>query len=187
MEETSAKEAKEVKEVCRICQEELRNAPRGSDKEPVASKCDPDLGHVFHRVCYEEWLQGKQAINKTCPICQRDPLAEVRVEKARKATMARIIRKKQYESGITGKLRLMYGAAREASTVYWREQIAPNARTAALVVFGVVFVLCVLVLGISRLKQHTLDALVSDGIIIDKELDDDMVVTTLEKIKKGEL
>ncbi len=171
-------------EVCSICQEEVANAPQGSDREPVASKCDPKLGHVFHRMCLEEWMAGKQAINKTCPICRKDPLAEVRVERARKATMARLARKKQYESGVTGKVRLMYKATHAATTTYWREQIAPNARTVATVVFVVVLFLCLIVLGVARLKQRLLETARADGIPIQ---DDDLVVTTLKKIKQGEL
>lgn len=188
MEDTTAPAGEEdAREMCTICQEELENARPGSDREPVASKCDPKLGHVFHRVCLEEWLAGKQAINKTCPICRKDPLADVRVERARKATMARIARKKQYESGVTGKVRLAYGATQTAVTTYWREQIAPNARPVAIGVFVAVLFLCLIVLGVSRLKQRLLDTARADGIPLAPGVDDDLVVTTLKKIKQGEL
>lgn len=174
-------------EVCSICFEPLENAPIGSDREPVATKCDPTLGHVFHRVCIEEWMAGKQAINKTCPICRKDPLAEVRVERARKATMARLARKKQYESGVIGKARLVYRATHAAATTYWREQIAPNVRNVAIGVFVVVLLLCLIVLGVDRLRRRVAEKLLADGIPVPIGLDEDIVATTLKKFKQREL
>ncbi len=163
-------------EECAICLEELCNTFPGSDKEPVASRCDPTLGHVFHRRCYDEWLSGEQAINKTCPVCRRDPRADARVERARKATLARMDQKKKYAGygGAIGKARRLIDATKS----YWNEFVRPYAWSVSTGIFVAILMLTLAVLLSARLSKTTttLTTTTTSG--------DDSVVASIEKAFK---
>ena len=155
---------------CTICLRLLENATPGTLDEPVATKCDPKLGHVFHRGCIDEWMAGPLAINKTCPICRKDPLAEQRAERARLSTLRRLERRKVYASGVTGKTVLFLQDARKEIASFWRQEILPRSRPFLWVCFVILVFLSLAILLGARLISSRHEEVVTVHEVVSPDL-----------------
>ena len=56
---------------CVICLENLLSPAENPNGNPSRKIVAASCGHIFHKVCIDNWLKGGQGTVRTCPICRK--------------------------------------------------------------------------------------------------------------------